>query len=83
MHPYSDFQKKSKPKILETDKKAYTKISFKPDYKRFGLSTLPVDMKSLFIKRIHDIAAITNKKVKVRYNSEEISIKTFQQYINL
>jgi DNA topoisomerase-2 len=74
------------PKITKASTaKPYTKVSFRPDYARFGLenSTLTPDMRALFEKRIYDIAAITDKSVKVRYNGNEVAVKHFQQYIDL
>jgi len=73
------------PKITKSTAKPYTKVSFRPDYARFGLenSTLTPDMRALFEKRIYDIAAITDKSVKVRYNGNEVAVKHFQQYIDL
>ena len=72
-----------KPTITKCRIKAYTKIVFKPDYKRFGIDKLSEDMRNLFIKRIYDIAAITDKRVKVKYNSEIIPIKTYNKFIIL
>jgi len=73
------------PKITKSTAKPYTKVSFRPDYARFGLenSKLTADMRALFEKRIYDIAAITDKSVKVRYNGNEVAVKHFQQYIDL
>ena len=70
------------PKITKYSGKPYTKITFKPDYKRFELDGLDKNMKHLLIKRIYDIAAVT-KNVKVSYNNNILPIKTFQQYIDL
>jgi len=63
--------------------KPYTKISFLPDYKRFGISKLSDDMFNLFRKRVYDIAAITARSVKVKFNNEIISVKSFEDYIDL
>ena len=71
------------PKITKYSGKPYTKITFKPDYKRFELDGLDANMKHLLIKRIYDIAAVTKKNVKVSYNNSALPIKTFQQYIDL
>jgi DNA topoisomerase-2 len=73
------------PKISKcTTKKPYTTVSFKPDYKRLGLTEgLTTDMLSLFKRRIYDVAAITDKTVKVKYNGELIPIKQFQHYVDL
>jgi len=40
-------------------------------------------MRALFEKRIYDIAAVTDKTVKVKYNGAIIPVKHFQQYIDL
>jgi len=72
------------PKITKcTTTKPYTKVSFRPDYARFGVEGLTPDMRALFEKRIYDIAAITDKSVKVKYNGAPIPVKHFQQYIDL
>jgi DNA topoisomerase-2 len=72
------------PKITKaTTAKPYTKVSFRPDYVRFGVEGLTPDMRALFEKRIYDIAAITDKSVKVKYNGAVIPVKHFQQYIDL
>lgn len=66
--------------------KPYTKVSFKPDYARFGITNLSSDMVSLLRKRMYDIAALTDhsvKKIKIIYNKEVLPIKNFQQYIDM
>jgi DNA topoisomerase-2 len=73
------------PKITKVGAKTkpYTKISFKPDYQRLGLTQgLSSDMISLMKKRVFDISAITDKTVKVKYNGEIVPVKNFEQYIN-
>jgi len=74
------------PKITKCAKtKPYTKVSFLPDYARLKMPKLTPDMVSLFRKRAHDIAAVTDqssKKVKVQYNGQTIPIKNFTQYID-
>ena len=72
------------PKITKcTTTKPYTKVSFRPDYTRFSVEGLTPDMRALFEKRIYDIAAITDKSVKVKYNGALVPVKHFQQYIDL
>ena len=72
-----------KPSITKCKTKPYTKISFKPDYKRLGLNGLTPDIIALLKKRTYDIAAITDKTIKVKYNGGLIPIKNFEQYINM
>jgi DNA topoisomerase-2 len=73
----------SPPKITKCKGKPYTKITFHPDYTRLGLEGLTEDMIALFRKRVYDIAAVTDKKLKVRYNSQCIPVNNFLQYIDL
>ena len=66
--------------------KPYTKVSFKPDYRRFGIANLTPDMLALFKKRFYDICAVTDqseKKLKFAYNGVPCPFKTFQQYIDM
>ena len=72
-----------KPKITKCKTKPYTKVSWIPDYTRFGLAGLSTDMESLLYKRCIDISAVTDKNVKVKYNGTPIQVKTFEQYIDL
>jgi DNA topoisomerase-2 len=72
-----------KPSITKCKLKPYTKITFKPDYARLGISGLTPDMISLLKKRVYDVAAVTDKSLKVKYNSSLVPIKNFQQYIDL
>jgi DNA topoisomerase-2 len=73
-----------KPKISKCSKcKPYTKITFKPDFKRLGLDGLSPDLLSLFKKRVYDVAAVTDKNLKVKYNSTLVPVKNFQNYIDL
>ena len=73
----------NKPKVTKCKNKPYTKITFKPDYSRFGVDGLTPDMVNILIKRIYDVAAVTEKNIKVKYNSQQVSVKTFQQYIDM
>jgi len=69
-----------------SSQKPYTKVYFKPDYRRLGLNGLSYDMLSLLKKRVYDIGAVTDhsiKKIKITYNEEVIPVKNFQQYIDL
>lgn len=84
---HSNLDKISPPVITKTtSSKTYTKVSFKPDYRRLGINGLTPDMLSLLKKRIYDIGAVTDhsvKKVKIQYNGQTIPVKNFQQYIDL
>jgi DNA topoisomerase-2 len=72
-----------KPSITKCKNKPYTKITFKPDYERLGISGLTPDIIALLKKRTYDVAAITDKNLKVKYNDTLVPIKNFQQYIDM
>lgn len=72
-----------KPKITKCKSKPYTKVTWKPDYKRFGLDGLTPDLLSVLKKRVYDISAIGGKTLKVKYNGTLVPIKTFEQYVNM
>ena len=77
---------KEAPEItkVKNPKDSITKISFIPDYKRFGFNEgLTDDMISLLKRRVYDIAGTTNNAVKVYYNEELLDIKSFEDYIRL
>ena len=77
----------SPPVITKTSSsKPYTKVSFKPDYRRLGIHGLTPDMMALLKKRVYDIGAVTDhsvKKIKIQYNGATIPVKNFQQYIDM
>lgn len=71
------------PVITKCKTKPYTKVSWLPDYKRFGVDGLTPSMYALFQKRVFDISAVTDKQVKVKLNDGYVPIKTFEQYVDL
>jgi DNA topoisomerase-2 len=79
----NNMRKKGKEKITDSDKKGYTKITFSPDLKRFGITGLNDNIISLMKKRVYDIAVNSHKDVSVYYNSSKIPIKKFEDYIKL
>ena len=73
------------PIISKTKEKPYTCVRFKPDFKRLGIEGLNDDFKDLMMRRIYDIAAVTNKSINVTFNNNKLNpeVKNFQQYIDL
>ncbi|KAG0442401.1 DNA topoisomerase 2 [Dictyocoela muelleri] len=60
----------------------YTKITFKPDFKRFGMDGFDDDILELMYKRVYDLAGIL-KNVYVYLNGEKIPVRNFKEYIQL
>lgn len=73
----------SPPKITKCTSKPYTRVIFKPDYNRIGITGLSADTLSLFKKRVYDISAVTDRTVRVKYNDSTIPVKNFEQYVNM
>ncbi|KAG8724984.1 DNA topoisomerase 2 [Ceratobasidium sp. 395] len=75
--------KPGKAKITKNGKgEEYTKVSFKPDFKRFGMDGIDEDTAALLRRRVYDMAG-TVKNVKVFLNGERIKVKNFKQYVEL
>ena len=72
-----------KPKIEKYTGKPYTKVTWFPDYERFGLKGMTDDIWSHLQKRAYDIAGVTNKSMKVKLQDEIIPIKSFEQYVDM
>lgn len=60
----------------------YTRVTFKPDLKRFGMERIDEDTLSLLKRRVYDMAG-TAKDVKVYLNDERLKIKNFKQYVEM
>ena len=86
LHYYQLFEnnlsKINKPKIKKYSGKDYVKITFNPDYQRFGLDNLTNDIKALFQKRAYDISGVLSK-VNIHYNDKLLEINSFIDYAKL
>jgi DNA topoisomerase-2 len=79
----ANMSKIGKAKITKnTRNEEYTKITFHPDLKRFGMDAIDDDTVSLLKRRVYDMAGIV-RDVKVYLNGERIKIKNFKQYVDL
>jgi len=79
----NNMTKKSEPKIKSKKSKSFTKISFIPDYQRFGMNCLDADTRALFLSRVYEGSAITNKNVGIYFDSQKINVKNFEDFVNL
>lgn len=77
---YNNMREYDKPSITACKTKPYTKITFEPDYAKFGMTCMDDDIIALFKKRVHDIALVG---AKVYYNGELIKHNTFTKYVDL
>lgn len=73
---------KNKPKITKNTAKSYTKITFLPDYTKFGMTCLDTDTLGLLYKRVYDCIACTGKNVSIFLNGEKLKGKGLVDYVN-
>ena len=80
---YDNMKTRDPAKVTASKKAPFTKITFKPDYPRFGMAKLTDDMYELFKKRAYDACATTDKDVSIYFNDEKLEIKDFEKYADL
>lgn len=73
----------NKHKITKHSGKDKTKVTFHPDFAKFGLSKLDKDHIALFKKRVMDVAGSTNKRIKVFLNDVQVPVTEFKNYVDL
>ncbi|KAI9733829.1 MAG: DNA topoisomerase 2 [Claussenomyces sp. TS43310] len=71
-----------KAKITTNKSADFTRVTFTPDYKRFGMTGMDDDFEALVQRRIYDLAG-TVKGVGVYLNGNKIKTNTFQKYIEM
>ena len=71
----------NKPKITAS-KKSYTKITYYPDFAKFGMVENTESIVNILHKRAADIAAY-NPKVDVYFNDVKLNVRKFDDYIKL
>lgn len=72
------------PKIQKFSGKPYTKITFFPDYKKFGLNEgITDDVFSLLERRVLDTTAVTPSDLTVTLNGTKLKMKSLEKYVNL
>jgi DNA topoisomerase II len=75
-----------KAKITKNSRgKEYMRVTFTPDLKCFGMTTIDPDTGSLLKKRVYVRYSIAGavRDVKLYLNDERLKIKGFKQYIEL
>lgn len=78
-----NMSKAGKAKITKNARnEEYTRVTFKPDLKRFGMDSIDEDTVALLKKRVFDMTG-TVKNVKVHLNDERLKTKNFRQYVDM
>ncbi len=81
---YRDNMSKSDKEIITpaNGKKGYTRITYSPDFKRFGMVSLDDDTILLIQRRCYEVAA-TNTHLDVEFNGQKIVMDSFKDFVKL
>lgn len=72
-----------KPKITQNARGSeFTRISFKPDLAKFGMTEMDEDFEALIKKRVYDLAGCV-EGINVKLNGTRIPVKGFNKYCEL
>ncbi|KAJ3107884.1 DNA topoisomerase 2 [Phlyctochytrium planicorne] len=77
-----NMSKKTEPKITSHKGEDFTKITFLPDFGKFGMTELDDDILSLFRKRVYDLAGCV-PGIKVYLDDTRIKVRSFKDYVDL
>lgn len=78
----NNMDKKGKPKITKYSGKPYTKITFIPDFERFGLKSLDEGTYQMMKKRVYDLTACTGKNITIYFDDKKINCKSLEKYVD-
>jgi DNA topoisomerase-2 len=80
----NNMEKRSEPVITKHAKnEEYTKITFKPDLAKFGMTEMDQDLEDLLKRRVYDLAGVV-KNIKVFLNGTRITkVKNFKSYCEM
>ena len=78
-----NMKKIGKPRITDCKTKPHTKITWKPDYERFGISGLSAGMMKVIERRAYDCAAWCGSSVRVKWNGVNVSCRNLLHYAKM
>lgn len=77
----NNLSKKTKPEITATGSH-YTKITYHPDFERFGMTGIDDDTFKLIESRVYEVAG-TNPNLKICFNGKNTFINSFEEYCRM
>lgn len=77
----NNMQTTNPPSIKPTTKPTFTRITFRPDYARFGMTGLDADTLALLRRRVYDLSGSLG--IKVILNGRALPVKDFQSYVRM
>ncbi|KAJ5321679.1 hypothetical protein MYU51_013229 [Penicillium brevicompactum] len=73
--------KMGKAKITDAKGDDYTKVTFKPDFAKFGMEGIDDDFESLVKRRVYDLAGTAS--VAVKLNGSRVPVRDFRKYMEM
>ncbi|EPY54117.1 DNA topoisomerase II [Schizosaccharomyces cryophilus OY26] len=78
-----NMSKKQEPIVTNMKRpEEYTKITFKPDLQKFGMTEIDADIVAILKRRVYDMAG-TVRDTKVFLNDERLKISGFKKYVDM
>ncbi|KAI1955941.1 DNA topoisomerase 2 [Ophidiomyces ophidiicola] len=76
-----NMSKMGKAKITDCKGDDYTKVTFKPDFKKFSMDKMDDDFEAIVKRRVYDLAGTC--KVSVKLNGSRVPIRNFKKYMEM
>lgn len=77
-----NMSKMGKAEITASKGDDYTKVTFRPDFAKFGMDGMDDDFEALVKRRVYDIAG-TCKGISVKLNGPRLSVRSFKKYMEM
>ncbi len=77
-----NMSKMGKADITPNKGEDFTKVTFRPDFAKFGMSGMDDDFEALVKRRVYDLAG-TCKGVRVALNGTRLKVKDFKKYMEM
>jgi DNA topoisomerase-2 len=79
---WKDNMSKNSDAKIDNTSQHYTRITYKPDLKRFGMSCIDNDSFKIMEKRVYEIAGC-NVNLTIYFNGKRIVMKSFKDYCQM
>ena len=73
----------NKPRFSKFKGKPYTKITYAPDFARFGMENITPDIEGILRRRCYEISSTSMDPIKVWFNGTKVPVNTIDKYMEL
>ncbi|KNH05642.1 DNA topoisomerase II, partial [Perkinsela sp. CCAP 1560/4] len=80
-----NMEQHSEPEItpVSASEEDFTKVTFWPDFAKFGMTGMEDDIYDIMCRRVIDLAGVSDSSMSVYLNGEKVQVDSFQSYMNL